>query len=77
MTDEWLQNKFRINLMSLVGPGEKDIKFLKRVITCITDGWTWTGDPTQSKKLVNKLNLGAKGAVTPSAKATGATAPTQ
>ena len=38
--DEYL-NKFRINLVSLAGPGhEKEIKFLKRVITHTTDGGT-------------------------------------
>ena len=43
----------------------KDIKFLLRVITNGTDGWTWTGDPAHSKKLVDKLNFGgAKGAAT-------------
>ena len=54
------------------GPGhEKELKFLKRVITCNTDGWTWTGDPPHSKKLVNELNLGgAKGEATPSSEAT-------
>ena len=32
--DEYLKKKFRINLVSLAGPGhEKEIKFLKRVIT--------------------------------------------
>ena len=57
--DEYLKNKFRINLVSLAGLGhEKEIKFLKRVITFNTDGWTWTGDPTHSEKLVNELNLG-------------------
>ena len=51
---------------------EKEIKFLKRVITYNIDGWTWTGDPTHSEKLVNEVNLGgAKGAVTPGSKATG------
>ena len=55
---------------------EKEIKFLKCVITYNTDGWTWTGDPTLSKKLVNELNLGgAKAAVTPSSKATGVNDP--
>ena len=70
--DEYLKNKFRINLVSLAGPGhEKEIKFLKRVITYNTDGSTWTGAPTHSKKLVNELYLGgAKGAVTLGSKAT-------
>ena len=32
--DEYLRNKFRINLASLAGPGlEKEINFLKRVVT--------------------------------------------
>ena len=57
--DEYLRNKFRINLVSLAGPGhEREIKFLKRVITYNTDGWTWTGDPTHSKTLVNEINFG-------------------
>ena len=39
--DEYLRNKFRINFVSLAGPQhEKDIEFLKRVITYGTDGWT-------------------------------------
>ena len=43
--DEYMKNKFRINLVSLAGPGhEKEIRFLKRVITYNTDGWTWTVD---------------------------------
>ena len=68
---------FQINLVSLAGPGhEKESKFLKRVLTCNTDGWTRTGDPTHSKKLGNELNLGgAKGAVTPRSKATGVNDP--
>ena len=46
------------------------------MITYNTDGWTWTGDPTHSKKLVNELNLrGAKGAVTLGSKATGVNGP--
>ena len=76
--DEYLRNKFWINLVSLAGPGhEKGMKFLKRVITCGTDGcWTWMGHPTHSKKLVNDLNLGgAKGAATPRSKATGVNDP--
>ena len=58
--------------MSLAGPGhDKEIEILKRVITYNTDGWTWTGDPTHTKKLVNELNLGgAKGAATVGSKAT-------
>ena len=62
-----LKNKFRIDLVSLAGLGhEKEIELLKRVITYSIDGWTWTGDPTHSKKLVNELNFGgAKDAVTP------------
>ena len=32
--DEHLRNKFRINLVSLAGPGhEKELKFLERVVT--------------------------------------------
>ena len=75
--DEYLKNKFRINLVSLAGRGhEKEIKFLKCVITYSSDGWTWTGDPTHRKKLVNELNLGgAKGAVTSGSKATGVNGP--
>ena len=57
-------------------PGhEKEIKFLKRVITCNADGWTWTGDPTHSKKLVSELNMGTNGAATPGSKATALTNP--
>ena len=57
--DEYLRNKSRINL-----------------VTYSTDGWTRTGDPTHNKKLVNELNLGgAKGAATPSSKATGVNDP--
>ena len=76
--DEYLRNKFRINLVSLAGPGhEKEIKFLERVITDNTDGWTWTGDPTL-RKLVNELNLGgAKGRVTPGSKGNRSERPTQ
>ena len=42
------------------------------MITCNTVGWTWTGDPTHSRKLLNELNFGgAKVAVTRGSKATG------
>ena len=63
--------------MSLAGPcHEKEIEFLKRVITYNIDGWTWTGDSTHSKKHVNELNLGgAKSAVTLGSKATGVNDP--
>ena len=75
--DEYLENNFRINLVSLAGPGhEKDIKFLQRVITHNIDGCYWTGDPTHRKKLENELNFGgAKGAVTPGSKARGVNEP--
>ena len=65
------ENKLRISPMSLAGPRhEKDIKSLEREITYGTDGWTWTDNPAQSKKLVDELNLGgAKGAATPGSKA--------
>ena len=43
--NEYLGNMFRINFVSLAGPGqEQEIKFLK--ITYNADGWTWTGDQT-------------------------------
>ena len=73
--DDYLRNKFRISLMSLAGPRhEKDITFLKRVITYGTDGWTWTGHPAHSKKLVDGIKLGgAKSAATPGSKATAPT----
>ena len=73
----YLRNKFLINLVSLAGlRHEKEIKFLKRVIACGTDGWTWTDDPAHSKKLVDELNLGgAKGAATSGSEATPANAP--
>ena len=49
--DEHLRNKFRINLVSLAGPGhEKESNFLERVVTNNTDGWTSTGDPTHGEK---------------------------
>ena len=68
--DEHPKNKFRINLVSLAGPGhEKEIEFLKRVITYNTDGWTWTGDPTPMKRMNSQPWW--KGAVTPGSKATG------
>ena len=75
--DEYLRSKFRINLVSLAGPRqEKEIKFLKRVITYGPDGWTWTGDPAHRKQLVDELNFGgAKGAATPGSKATAANDP--
>ena len=54
--DEYLRNKFRINLVSVVGPGhEKHINLLKRVITYGTDGLTWTGDLAHSKKFVDEV----------------------
>ena len=75
--DEYLRNKFRITLVSLAGPRhEKDIKLDKRVINFGTHGWTWTGDPAHSRKLVDELNFGgAKGAATPGSKATAANDP--
>ena len=75
--DEYLRNKFQINLASLTGPGHENlIEFLKRVITYGIDGWTCTGHPAHSKKLVDELNLGgAKDAATPDSTATGVNDP--
>ena len=67
--NEFLQNKFRINLVSLASPRhEKDILFLKRPITCRTE--------SARQETCDELNFGcAKDATTPGSKATAANDP--
>ena len=65
--DEYLRNKFRINLVRLAGPRHEKIS------NHLRSRRRTSGDPAQSKLLVDELSLcGAKGAATPGSKATAA-----
>ena len=70
---DYLTDKFRINLVALAGPDQKtkDLKILKRTLSCSEFGWTWQGDERHVKDPVRELGLEkAKPAGTPGSKAT-------
>jgi hypothetical protein len=69
----YLDNKFRINLIGMIGPGCNDttLKMLKREISFHGDRFEWAGDPKHRTELIEQLGLlGAKLAATPGTKQT-------
>ena len=68
-----LDNKFRINLIGMIGPGCNDttLKMLKREISFHGDRFEWAGDPKHRTELIEQLGLlGAKPAAIPGTKQT-------
>merc|ERR1712194_82469 len=69
-----LENRFRINLIGLIGPGckDKELKILKRTVSFQEHvGYTWVNDAKHVEELLENMSLtGCKPTLTPGTKDT-------